>query len=280
MTNQVPGISAILIVYNEEAVIERCLKSLDGVVDEIVLIHDGECRDNTLSIARKYTEKIYIEPHTGQPELHKIKALSCTTHPWVLKIDADEFLSEELRSNLRSLVCDERYDLYLFIWPIWNGTSYITKSMPYKEALFRKEKIEAAEFPHKTFSTSGVRKEIPLLLEHQPKYNNFTWGTFRRKWVKWTKDQAILTYQHKNTHFFNYSEEQKEAFHKNLEKQIQYAHPLLIPGWFALSFIKFFLRFKIWKNIKLFKVAVFQGLYAGWLCYYLWEEKRQDKAAL
>lgn len=45
------SISACLVVRNEEAVIERCLESLAGVVDEIVLVHDGECEDRTLEIA-------------------------------------------------------------------------------------------------------------------------------------------------------------------------------------------------------------------------------------
>src|ERR1035437_9635147 len=124
------GISAILIVYNEEKLIERCLKSLEGAVDEIIVIHDGECKDNTLSIAGRFTDKIFIEPHKGVAELHEIRGLDYASYSWILKIDADEFLSEELRTNLRVLISDENADAYAFIWPIWNGTSYITRDVP------------------------------------------------------------------------------------------------------------------------------------------------------
>ena len=52
------GISAYLVVYHEEKVIERCLKSLVGVVNEIIVIHDGPCLDKTMEIAKKYTNHV------------------------------------------------------------------------------------------------------------------------------------------------------------------------------------------------------------------------------
>lgn len=269
------GISAVLIVYHEEQIIERCLKSLAGVVDEIVVIHDGECHDHTLSIAQKYTDRIFIEPHRGEAESHQSRALEETTCSWVLRIDADEFLSEELRQSLRTLIRDERYDAYAFIWPLWNGSRYISKDLPHKEALFRKTKVCAANFPHRNMSTRGVVHRVPMVLEHQPKYNNFTWPAFQQKWRKWIKVQAFWTCNYQKIGFYNYSAEQIDAFHRYLERQIRYALPVLAPAWFLLSFARFFVRLKIWKNPRLFKVAFLQGMYGAWLCYDIWAEKSQ-----
>lgn len=268
-------ISAILIVYHEEKIIERCLKSLAGAVDEILVIHDGECQDNTLSIARKYTDRIFIEPHKGEAELHQSQALEYASYPWIIKVDADEYLSEELRISLRSLVCDERYDCYSFIWPIWNGHKYISKDLPYKEALFRKDKIYSVDFPHKNLCTNGNLKKVPLVLEHRPGYNNYTLKVFRNKWLKWVKVQATWTYQHQNIHFYHCGERQVKAFDSYMEKQIRYAVPILAPAWFMLSFFKFIILLKIWRNVSLIHVAFLQGLYAAGLCYYIWTEKRQ-----
>ena len=53
-----PKISACIISYNEENKIEDCLKSLEGVVDEIIVI-DSLSTDKTKDIVRKYTDKIY-----------------------------------------------------------------------------------------------------------------------------------------------------------------------------------------------------------------------------
>lgn len=274
MADLTPGISAILIVYHEEAIIERCLQSLAGVVDEIILIHDGDCHDSTLSIARKYTDKIYIHPHTGESEVHKIKALEYASHSWILKIDADEFLSDELRGGLRALIKDDRYSCYAFIWPMWNGAEYISKGVPYKDVLFRKEKIYAVEFPHTAYSVNGMRKRVPLLFEHRPRYNNFTWATFKRKWVKWIEDQAVATCQHWDTRFYNCTPEQIEAFHKRMGKQIRFAHPLAAPGWFLLSFGKFFFRLRAWDNLRSLRVAFFQGMYGARLCSEIWRRKK------
>ena len=60
-------ISAIIPVYHGEKTIKETLKSLEeGVVDEIIVVHDGPCKDNTLKIARKYTKKIYVQSHKGR----------------------------------------------------------------------------------------------------------------------------------------------------------------------------------------------------------------------
>ena len=48
MQNDRQTISACLVVYNEEKVIRQCLDSIKGFVDEIILVHDGQCTDKTL----------------------------------------------------------------------------------------------------------------------------------------------------------------------------------------------------------------------------------------
>ena len=64
MANKPATISACLVVYNEEKSIQCCLESLRPVVNEIIIVHDGECNDKTLEIARKFTKHIYFQPHS------------------------------------------------------------------------------------------------------------------------------------------------------------------------------------------------------------------------
>ena len=59
-------ISAIIAVYHGEKTIEKTLKSLKGIVDEIIVVHDGPCKDNTIKISKKYTKRIYIRPRGGR----------------------------------------------------------------------------------------------------------------------------------------------------------------------------------------------------------------------
>lgn len=51
-------ISLCMIVKNEEEVLERCLNSLKGLMDEIIIVDTGST-DSTKEIAARYTDKIY-----------------------------------------------------------------------------------------------------------------------------------------------------------------------------------------------------------------------------
>ncbi len=91
-------ISAVIITLNEERKIERALKSLQGLADEIVVIDSGS-RDATEQICRRYTDRVLFREWTGYRD-QKQFATDQARYPWVLSLDADEALSPELRSEL------------------------------------------------------------------------------------------------------------------------------------------------------------------------------------
>jgi glycosyltransferase involved in cell wall biosynthesis len=84
-------LSAVLIVKNESKILERCLKSLEGV-DEIVICDTGSS-DNTVEIATKYTDKVFTD-FVWCDDFAKARnhAKSKATNEWILSIDADEFV--------------------------------------------------------------------------------------------------------------------------------------------------------------------------------------------
>lgn len=94
-------ISAVIITLNEERNIGRCIESLRGVADEVVVVDSGST-DRTEEICR--TAGVHFEHHdwAGYSE-QKNYANSLATHPWALSIDADEALSPELRKSLIAL---------------------------------------------------------------------------------------------------------------------------------------------------------------------------------
>jgi hypothetical protein len=95
-----PAISAYIISFNEEAKIEACLARLKGLVDEIVLVDSGST-DRTLELAEPYADVIIEHPFEGYLE-QKNYAISQTRHDWVLNVDSDEQVSEELAASLRA----------------------------------------------------------------------------------------------------------------------------------------------------------------------------------
>lgn len=94
-------ISAVIITYNEEKRIGRCIHSLRTVADEIVVV-DSYSRDATKEICLKQDVRFIEHPFEGHIE-QKNFALSLATHEHVLSLDADEYLSSELADSILSI---------------------------------------------------------------------------------------------------------------------------------------------------------------------------------
>ena len=93
-------ISVIILTLNEEKNIYECLKSVKEIAGDIFIVDSGST-DNTLEIAKKYTDKIYsnnFENYSLQRNW-AFDNLPIKTD-WILNLDADHRLSEELRGEL------------------------------------------------------------------------------------------------------------------------------------------------------------------------------------
>lgn len=89
-------ISAIIITLNEEKKIERCLKSLVEVSDEIIVV-DSFSTDKTREICEKYNVKFIEQEFLGYRD-QKNFAMNLSSHDYVVSLDADEELSEDLKN--------------------------------------------------------------------------------------------------------------------------------------------------------------------------------------
>lgn len=101
MSTKGTTLSVIIITKNEEHNIRRCLESVKWA-DEIVVLDSGST-DNTLAIVREYTDQVKVTDWPGfGPQ--KNRALECATKDWVLSIDADEWLSDELQQEIKQAI--------------------------------------------------------------------------------------------------------------------------------------------------------------------------------
>ncbi len=91
-------ISAVIITYNEERNIGRCLDSLRDVVDEIVVV-DSYSNDRTEEICSAYNAVFIKHRFRGHIE-QKNWAILQASSPYILSLDADEALSEELKNAI------------------------------------------------------------------------------------------------------------------------------------------------------------------------------------
>jgi len=96
------GISLCVIARDEEKNIEKCLSSVQGLVNEIIFVDTGS-KDKTISIAKKFTGKIFNFTWTDNFSDAKNFALSKATGDWILFLDADETISESDHQKIENL---------------------------------------------------------------------------------------------------------------------------------------------------------------------------------
>lgn len=95
-------ISACMIVKNEEAVLERCLASICGLADEIIIVDTGST-DRTKEIAANYTQKLYDFTWVHDFSAARNFAFSKAEMEYIYSVDADEVLDEENRGRFLEL---------------------------------------------------------------------------------------------------------------------------------------------------------------------------------
>lgn len=95
-------ISLCMIVKNEERVLARCLDSLIGLMDEIIIVDTGST-DKTKEIAKKYTDKVYDFAWVDDFSAARNFSFSKATMDYIYVADADEVLDEENRAEFQKL---------------------------------------------------------------------------------------------------------------------------------------------------------------------------------
>lgn len=93
-----PGITAVILTLNEEKNIGRCLASLQGVADEVIVL-DSHSTDRTAEICQAFGVRFQTQEWLGYSAT-KNHGHSLASHPYILSIDADEALSPELRDSI------------------------------------------------------------------------------------------------------------------------------------------------------------------------------------
>jgi glycosyltransferase involved in cell wall biosynthesis len=94
MLNEKKKISVCMIVKNEEKFLKRCLTSLQGKVDEIIVVDTGST-DSTIAIAKQFNTRIYNFKWNNDFAEARNESLSYATGDYILVLDADEYLDAD-----------------------------------------------------------------------------------------------------------------------------------------------------------------------------------------
>jgi glycosyltransferase involved in cell wall biosynthesis len=161
-------ISATIVTLNEQRNIARAIESL-RCVDEIVVVDSGSA-DRTREVASKLGARVVEEAWRGYAGQKNFAAL-CARHPWILSIDADEAVTENLEGEILELRQSEpafgaysmpRLTQYLGRW-ILHGGWYPDR----KTRLYRKDRAEwTGDYVHESVRVTGPVGELNGNLLH------------------------------------------------------------------------------------------------------------------
>lgn len=134
-------VSVVILTENVQDKIERCLDSVKWA-NEVIIV-DSYSTDNTLNVCSKYTDNIYQRSLNNDFAGQINYGIGKAKHDWILRIDADEIVSDILADEIINLQNEQSFDFfYIRIVNLFWGKElkYSGYSNDYKIRLFRKDK--------------------------------------------------------------------------------------------------------------------------------------------
>ncbi len=178
--NRVLPISVSMIARNEAHNLPRSLGSVSSWVSEIVVVVN-DCSDDTILIAKTYGARVIEHSWEGYRD-QKIFALAQVTQPWVLALDADEEVSEEMAEAIRKFISGPTtaWSGAAFRRRVWFLGRWITHGDWYPDwslRLFQREKGRWSGSPeHDKIELPGPFLKLQVDLNHYsfPTINSHT----------------------------------------------------------------------------------------------------------
>jgi Glycosyl transferase family 2 len=112
MSGPRPTLSACILARSTRSGLERLLRELAGVADQVVVGVDEASRDDTFDVACRLADVVFHFEHVGPPVRARLLPLRHATGDWVLALDEDEGLDSAAAPLLHELLSDGRYSHY------------------------------------------------------------------------------------------------------------------------------------------------------------------------
>ena len=188
-------ISGVVIALNEADRIGRCVASLHAVCSEVIVLDSGST-DDTLCVARATGARVEHQDWLGFAA-QKNAAIARATQPWVLLLDADEWLGDGAAARLRALFTDnviERAD----VWMLERRTHFLGRALAHggwgREAVARLFRPELRYLPaevHEALDLSGKRvARACIRIEHDTARSlDDYWGKLDRYATLWAQQK-------------------------------------------------------------------------------------------
>ena len=164
-------VSVCMIVKDEEKVLARCLDSLQGLVDEIIIIETGS-KDATKRIAARYTDKIYDFTWTYDFSAARNFSFSKATIDYIYVADADEVIDEDNRQRFLLLKQKLLPDIEIVQMRYANQLAYNTTynfDVEYRPKLYKRlRSFQWIEPVHENVRLSPIIYDSEIEILHMP----------------------------------------------------------------------------------------------------------------
>lgn len=169
------SISVCMIVKNEERVLARCLDSLSGLYEELIIVDTGST-DRTKEIAGRYTDKVYDFQWIGDFSAARNYAFSKASCDYIYSADADEVLDKENHTRFLQLksVLDSRIEIVQMYYDnqLEHGTVY-NFNKEYRPKLYKRLREFIWEEPvHEAVRLSPLVFDSDIAIIHKPESNH------------------------------------------------------------------------------------------------------------
>ena len=165
-----PPVTVTVITKNEADALADALRSVSWA-DEIIVI-DAESTDDTVAIARQFTDRVYVRPWNGYID-QKNHAATLASHDWILSLDADERVTPQLAEEIRSLLATKpaaagyRVPRVSFYFGRWMRTTDMYPD--YQLRLYDRRRARwDGRYVHESVRADGAVDYLKSDLQHYP----------------------------------------------------------------------------------------------------------------
>lgn len=225
-------LSLCIAVYNEEKNIHYPLDSAYDIADEVIVV-DGGSTDKTIEIAKSYGIKVKIIKSDNPIMFHKNKqkAIDAAKGGWILQLDADEELTDELKNEIKTVTgpvspsfpsgfgsqkvastppgsLKSRHPSPTAFWiprKNWFLTGFLMKGGQYPDYTIRLYKNGVAKFPCKDVHENvEIKGKIGYLKNPILHYADPDFSRYLLRWDRYTTAEVERMPKETDLNFFNY----------------------------------------------------------------------------
>jgi glycosyltransferase involved in cell wall biosynthesis len=187
-------ITGIIITLNEEKNIKECISSIQKVCDEVIVV-DSLSSDNTVKIAEECGARVYLQKYLGDGP-QKAFGVKYAKNDWILSLDADERLEDDLVEKISTLKLDNENIAFAFRRRNFVGNHWIKAAGFYPDYVTRLYNRKTSGYLEKKAHSKVKAPKIKKIKAHITHFTyesyshwveRLTWLSTRDAWAYYTQ---------------------------------------------------------------------------------------------